>query len=84
MQPAAEFTYLYKSTDPAQRAPALRPEEPAVGRRDDDDRQGREVPFIVRVETGYIDRDQYQIAALFQPGKPWSAAARRSSSTTSC
>ena len=28
------------------------------------------MPFIVRVETGYIDRDQYQIAALFQPGKP--------------
>ena len=33
------------------------------------------MPFIVRVETGYIDRDQYQIAALFQPGKPWSATA---------
>ena len=31
------------------------------------------MPFIVRVETGYIDRDQYKIAALYQPGKPWTA-----------
>jgi hypothetical protein len=29
------------------------------------------VPFIVRIETGYEDRDQYRIATLFQPGKPW-------------
>ncbi len=33
------------------------------------------MPFIVRVETGYLDRDQYQIAVLFQPGKPWAAVA---------
>ena len=33
------------------------------------------MPFIVRVETGYMDRDQYQIAALYQPGKPWTAIA---------
>jgi hypothetical protein len=32
---------------------------------------GVTVPFIVRQETGYLDRDQYRIAALFQPGKPW-------------
>jgi hypothetical protein len=36
---------------------------------------GATVPFIIRVETGYQDRDQYQIATLFQPGKPWSAWA---------
>jgi hypothetical protein len=34
---------------------------------------GVTVPFIVRVETGYVDRDQYRIASLFQPGKPWDA-----------
>src|SRR5207247_62766 len=33
--------------------------------------EGVTVPFIVRVETGYQDRDQYQIATLFQPGQPW-------------
>jgi Tannase-like family of unknown function (DUF6351) len=32
---------------------------------------GTTVPYIVRIETGYEDRDQYQIAVLFQPGKPW-------------
>ena len=32
---------------------------------------GTTVPFIVREEHGYIDRDQYLIAALWQPGKPW-------------
>ena len=33
------------------------------------------VPFIVRLETGYIDRDQYAIATLFDPSKPWKATA---------
>ena len=33
---------------------------------------GVTVPFIVRQETGYIDRDQYAIATLWQPGKGWS------------
>jgi hypothetical protein len=33
--------------------------------------EGVTVPFIVRSESGYIDRDQYTIATLFQPGKPW-------------
>ena len=39
---------------------------------------GVTVPFIVRFETGYQDRDQYQIAVLFQPGKPWTAWAPQS------
>jgi uncharacterized tannase-like protein DUF6351 len=33
--------------------------------------RGVTVPFIIRVETGYIDRDQYQIATLFDPKQPW-------------
>ncbi len=37
--------------------------------------QGRTVPFIVRQETGAIDRDQYRIAVLFDPGKPWTLDA---------
>src|SRR4051794_9848670 len=32
---------------------------------------GVTVPFIVRLETGYIDRDQYAIATLFDPAKKW-------------
>jgi Tannase-like family of unknown function (DUF6351) len=34
---------------------------------------GTTVPFIIRTETGYEDRDQYQISVLYQPGQPWSA-----------
>ncbi len=34
---------------------------------------GVTVPFIVRVEEGFLDRDEYTIAALYQPGKPWTA-----------
>jgi hypothetical protein len=32
---------------------------------------GPTVPFIIRTETGYQDRDEYKIATLYQPGKPW-------------
>jgi hypothetical protein len=37
--------------------------------------QGKTVPYIVRVETGYQDRDQYQIAILYDPSKPFTAAS---------
>ena len=36
---------------------------------------GETVPFIVREEMGYIDRDQYKIAVLFDPEKDWTALA---------
>jgi hypothetical protein len=32
---------------------------------------GRTVPFIVRQETGALDRDEYRIATLYDPSKPW-------------
>ena len=35
--------------------------------------EGVTVPFIVRLETGYLDRDQYSIAALYDPKQKWSA-----------
>src|SRR3954454_6962132 len=37
--------------------------------------EGVTVRFIVRLEEGYIDRDEYAIAPLFDPGKPWTATA---------
>jgi Tannase-like family of unknown function (DUF6351) len=69
---APSFTYLYKSTSPAKQGlqpydPATPPSDVAMTTTD----RGVRVPFIVRVETGYIDRDQYKVAALFQPGKRW-------------
>lgn len=36
---------------------------------------GVTLPFIVREETGYIDRDQYAIATLWQPDKKWTSWA---------
>jgi hypothetical protein len=70
------FEYLYMSTNPAKSGfqpydPSNPPSDVAMTTTD----QGVTVPFIVRVETGYMDRDQYQIAVLFQPGKPWSPVA---------
>jgi hypothetical protein len=32
---------------------------------------GVTVPYIVRVETGTLDRDQYRMAVLYDPAKPW-------------
>jgi len=36
---------------------------------------GATVPYIVRLETGYQDRDQYRIAVVYDPSKPWAAWA---------
>ena len=74
-QPAT-FSYVYKSTNPTKSGfqpydPSNPPSDVATTTTD----QGVTVPFIVRIETGYMDRDQYQVSALYQPGKPWSAVA---------
>jgi hypothetical protein len=69
----AQYTYLYRSTDPT--APALQPYDP---QSPPDDvatvktEKGATVPFIVRQELGYLDRDQYKILVLFDPARPWS------------
>lgn len=69
----AEYSYLYKSTDDDETElqpydPKNPPDDVAETTTDED----ITVPFIVRVEKGYQDRDQYQILSLFQPGKKWS------------
>ena len=61
-------TYHYKSTDPTARGlqsydPENPPSDVATTKTD----EGNEVPFIVRQETGVSLRDQYRIAALFDP-----------------
>ncbi|MGH8505522.1 MAG: DUF6351 family protein [Stenotrophobium sp.] len=65
------YTYLYKSTTPFTALQAYDPAHPATDVATTTTDAGVTVPFIVRVETGYQDRDQYRIATLFQPGKPW-------------
>jgi uncharacterized tannase-like protein DUF6351 len=71
-QPAS-YEYSYKSTSGAfaDYDPASPPSDVATTVTD----QGETVPYIVRVETGYQDRDQYRIAVLYDPTKEWSAWA---------
>lgn len=74
-----EYSFVYKSSDPlsagfAPYDPASPPTDVATTTTE----SGEEVPFIVRVETGYLDRDQYKIAVLYRPDQPWTATAPQS------
>jgi hypothetical protein len=62
--------YYYKSTNPMRSGlqdydPKNPPSDVATTKTD----EGKTVPFIVREETGYSLRDQYRIAALYNPNK---------------
>lgn len=67
----ATYTYEYKSTSGqfSTYDPGNPPSDVANATTD----QGKTVPYIVRVEKGYQDRDQYAIAVLYDPSKPWEA-----------
>jgi hypothetical protein len=69
------FRFVYKSTDGSAGFKDYDPKNPPgdVARTTTD--KGVKVPFIVRTERGYIDRDQYEISTLFQPGKKWAATS---------
>ncbi|MFC7358693.1 DUF6351 family protein [Nocardioides astragali] len=72
-QPAS-YSYLYKPKGQS----ALQPYDPAQPASDVDTAttdQGRTVPFVVRREDGYQDRDRYTILTLFTPGEKWKAWA---------
>lgn len=69
----ASYKYLYKSTDPSK--PGLQPydvQRPPSDIASTTTDNGVTLPFIVREETDYQDRDQVVYLTLFQPGKPWS------------
>jgi hypothetical protein len=66
------YSYEYKSSTTGQFA-AYDPSSPPADVANTTTDNGQTVPYIVRVETGYQDRDQYQIGVLFQPDKPWAA-----------
>ena len=73
---APTYSYEYKNAVTGSLEP-YNPESPpsasAIASTTTDN--GTTVPYIIRIERGYEDRDQYQIAVLFQPGKPWEAWA---------
>jgi hypothetical protein len=69
-----EYEFLYKSSNPLSSGlqpydPESPPSDVATTTTD----QGVDAPFIVRIETGYQNRDQYKIAALYQPDMDWTA-----------
>ena len=69
-----EYSWYYRSTSGG----SLRsydPQNPPADVATTTTDQGRTVPFIVRQETGTIDRDQYRIAVLYDPNKPFTATA---------
>ena len=72
---APTYEYLYRSTNPEKTK--LEPYNPESPPNDvaTTTANGVTVPFIVRVETGYEDRDQYSIAVLYNPEEPWTATS---------
>ncbi len=78
--PASELERLLSGADPEDPGapgvykpydPDNPPPEDEIAMTETD--EGKEVPFIVRVETGVLNRDRYQIKTLYQPGEEWSA-----------
>ena len=75
----AEYSYLYKSSNPLM--PGLNPYDPQNPPTDlvqTTTDEGVTVPFVVRLETGYQDRDQYKIFTLFDTDKAWTPSAPQS------
>ncbi len=71
-QEPVRYSLLYKSTDP--RKPGLQPydrKNPPNDVASTTTDTGVTVPFIVRREDGFQNRDRYTIIVLFQPGKRW-------------
>ncbi|MFL5896685.1 MAG: DUF6351 family protein [Thermoleophilaceae bacterium] len=64
-----EFRYMSSGGSWQSYDPANPPSDVATTTTD----QGKTVPFVIRTETGYQDRDQYAISVLFDPKKPWAA-----------
>jgi hypothetical protein len=64
------FSYLYRSTAGG----AFQPYDPAAPAADvatTTTDTGLSVPYIVRLETGVMDRGIYSVAVLFDPSRPW-------------
>ena len=66
-EPTVRFLYKSRSGGALRAYDPERPPSDVATTKTD---EGNEVPFIVREETGNSLRDQYRIAALFDPSKP--------------
>ena len=68
----AQFAFFYKNATTAQFLaydPANPPSSALIATTTTD--RGVTVPYIVRVETGALNRSIYKIVVLFDPTKPW-------------
>jgi hypothetical protein len=68
------YEFLYKPSGGGSLQPYDRenpPDDVATTTTD----EGKTVPFIVRQEIGVLDRDEYRIAVLYDPSKPWGPGA---------
>jgi hypothetical protein len=65
-----EYTYQYKSTSGGSLQP-YDPDNPPSDVATTKTDNGATVPFIIRQEHGELDRDEYRIASLYDPSKPW-------------
>ena len=66
-----EFQYKNTNGEFAAYDPENPPSDVATTTTD----EGNTVPYIVRIETGYQDRDQYRIAVLYDPEEPFTATS---------
>ena len=64
------YNWLYKSTGGGGLSP-YDPENPPSDVATTTTDNGATVPFIVREEVGVLARDEYRIAVLYEPGKPF-------------
>ncbi|HYI44947.1 MAG TPA: DUF6351 family protein [Actinomycetota bacterium] len=73
---AATFEYSYQPASGGSLQP-YDPENPPPSEQiaETTTTEGVTVPFIVREEIGYLARDQYRVATLWQPDKEWTAWA---------
>jgi uncharacterized tannase-like protein DUF6351 len=66
----AVISYLYEAQGQVTLSP-YDPSSPPSNVATTTTDEGVTVPFIVREEVGYEDRDQYRMEVLWQPGKAW-------------
>ena len=74
-EPTSE--YMYQSTDGGG-FQSYDPEDPPSDVATTTTDEGETVPYIVRVETGVLNRDEYRVAVLFQPEQEWQPWAPQS------
>lgn len=68
---APEYTFLYRPVGPLNSLEPYDVENPPFNVANTTTQTGDTVPFIVRQERGYQDKDEYKILTLFTPGEEW-------------